>query len=382
MKASGALLFLCASIPLFAAASPEVRDLIESGNSFYRMGLYDEAGKQYLHAAEIDHDSPEVNYNLGNVYHQKFLESKSVASTPNTPSQASAWEAKAVEAYKQAMTSTSPTLRARALFNLGNTYAEAAKREDAITAYQEALRIIPNDEDTKHNLELLLRGKKIPALIPPRQVEELETGKPLTNVVSSGTVKVRMPGSTTTNATGWAESSGGTGAGQAGDQANDSAGGGAQGADQAGGGAGSNATPQAGGGEGAGGNLPGAGGEGGEAAGQKSRVQSSSDGDPDKALKLDETAASGEKGDKTAAKASASMPEKTSVKDKASSASDASEASSPKDQDKSRSDSSASTDQIDPKRKEVLDKASKAEQRYIDQWSRPPDLKKPKEQDW
>jgi len=403
---------------LLGAATPETRELIESGNSFYRMGLYEEAGKQYLRASQVDQDSPEIHFNLGNVYYKKFVESKASTLPGDRNDRTSDWEQKAITAYKQAMASSSPTLRARALYNLGNTYAESQKREEAIGAYQEALRILPNDEDTKHNLELLLKGKKVPAQVDTRVVEITETGKPVTNVVSG---KVNRPGAGTilTNAVGKAEAMGGGGAGKAsglsqglGDgqgqqqaggaaggaggtaatSAADAGGGGANGVAAAGGTEGNDAV-YVGGGAGTQGRLPG--GAGSDAALQGSAENKFSKtnapgGEATDAASAESTggktvqdkAGAGGQAGAAQGQAGATSPDKT-TKDKssASASSASSDATKPKDQDKSAS-SSTSTGAVDPKRQEVLDKASKAEQRFIDQWSRPPDLAKPKEQDW
>lgn len=365
---------------LLGAATPEARDLIESGNSFYRMGLYEEAGKQYLRAAEVDHDSPEISYNLGNVYHQKFLEAKLSAVPGVNNDRRSDWEQKAVAAYKQALASDAPSLRAKALFNLGNTYAEAERRVEAIAAYEEALRIIPNDEDTKHNLELLLKGKKIPPIV--RIAEIPETVPPLTNIVMA-----TGAGSLHTNVLGKAQSSGGAGAGKASSQSGGSGAG--EGSQQATGGGGAWGTSAA------------------------APAQQLGAGDADHAVLAQgdtsvkaEASASGDKGDKVDAKAGAnessggkttentpgagglagaaegkagtSSPDKASAKDKTAAA--ASDSTKPKDRDTSAK--ATSSDKLDPRELNVLDKASKAEQRYINQWTRPPDLKKPKDQDW
>jgi tetratricopeptide (TPR) repeat protein len=363
---------------LLGAASPETRELIESGNSFYRMGLYEEAGKQYLHAAEMERDSAEISYNLGNVYYQKYIESKGSAVPGTVNDRTGEWEQKAVGSYRQAVAAASATLRARALFNLGNTYAQGERREEAIGAYQEALRILPNDEDTKHNLELLLKGKKVPPLdIATRGTNTVKTiglipkagaGPKLTNVIS----KAQAMG-------------GGAGAGDALDS------GGGQGAQEA--------NASGGGGQGAQTDQAGGAGSGAGAAGEAG-------GKDDKSVKMDsggkktdeaesKAAAEASSGGKTAGKttgaggpagavegkAGEAPPEKSNPKDQAGKAEAAAAKADPdpKDQDKT---ASAASDSLDPQKKEVLDKASKAEQRYIDHWTRPPDMKKPKDQEW
>jgi tetratricopeptide (TPR) repeat protein len=154
--------------------SGEARALVEKGNTLYRAGLYDEAGKKYLQAEKIAEQSPIITYNLGNVYHQKLLEKQGRGDMPGLydrlePDQQELVD-KAVEAYKQALQSSSPTLCAQALYNLGNTYAAAGLVNEAILSYREALRLIPDDGDTKHNLELLLNLKKQKKDVPPADI--------------------------------------------------------------------------------------------------------------------------------------------------------------------------------------------------------------------
>ena len=377
MRMSRGIFFLLALPVALAAATPETRELIDSGNSFYRMGLYEEAGRQYLRAAKLDGDSPEINYNLGNVYHQKFLEAKLSPPSGENRNHASEWEQKAVTSYLQALASESPTLRARVLFNLGNTYAEAQRRDEAITAYQEALRILPGDEDTKHNLELLLRTKKVSTVVE------------VSSTISNGVEVTSLPlkhGRKTTNSIGKAQAMGGVGGkaeGQ-GEQKTDGLGGGA-GAVALGGGGGAGKAALAGG-AGAGTVASGvvatnaSASDGGEKGNRAGVAESSAGGTVSQ-----NTAGAGGPAGSVEGRTGTTSADKVNTKDKTASSaaiSAQSDTTTLKDQDKNASASSAATDTLDPKHQEVLDKASKAEQRYINQWTRPPELKKSKDQDW
>jgi Ca-activated chloride channel family protein len=62
----------------------------------------------------------------------------------------------AIEAYEQV---NDAKLLAKKLHNIGNSYAQLKKIDEAITAYEEALTL-GNDADTKFNLELLKKKKK------------------------------------------------------------------------------------------------------------------------------------------------------------------------------------------------------------------------------
>jgi Ca-activated chloride channel family protein len=62
----------------------------------------------------------------------------------------------AIDLYKQI---NDPKLEAKKLHNIGNSYAQIKKIDEAIKAYEEALKI-NNDVDTKFNLELLKKKKE------------------------------------------------------------------------------------------------------------------------------------------------------------------------------------------------------------------------------
>ncbi len=62
----------------------------------------------------------------------------------------------AIDLYKQI---NDPKLEAKKLHNIGNSYAQMKKIDEAIKAYEEALKI-NNDVDTKFNLELLKKKKE------------------------------------------------------------------------------------------------------------------------------------------------------------------------------------------------------------------------------
>ena len=62
----------------------------------------------------------------------------------------------AIEKYESVK---EPSLEAKKLHNIGNSYAQMNKLDEAIKSYEEALKIA-DDEDTKYNLELLKKKKE------------------------------------------------------------------------------------------------------------------------------------------------------------------------------------------------------------------------------
>jgi Ca-activated chloride channel family protein len=63
---------------------------------------------------------------------------------------------KALSEYKKV---TNPNLKFQKLHNMGNTYANLGKIDEAIKSYEDALKI-KQDKDTKYNLDLLKKQKK------------------------------------------------------------------------------------------------------------------------------------------------------------------------------------------------------------------------------
>jgi len=66
----------------------------------------------------------------------------------------------ALEAYQAGLEGEmdAPATQAKIYYNIGNTYYRMEQYVDAVTAYQEALRLQPDDLDTKFNLEMALRA--------------------------------------------------------------------------------------------------------------------------------------------------------------------------------------------------------------------------------
>ncbi|WP_190277263.1 tetratricopeptide repeat protein [Taibaiella lutea] len=111
--------------------NPELR----KGNELYKDKKYKDAQRVYTTALQKNPLSRTGMFNLGDaLYKSKDYEnSRKVleASIKNTKDKKE---------------------QARAYHNIGNTYLEEKKWEDAINAYKESLRRDPTDADTKYNL--------------------------------------------------------------------------------------------------------------------------------------------------------------------------------------------------------------------------------------
>jgi len=84
--------------------------------------------------------NPRLNYNMGiSNYRQGF------------------YQEALLNFGRSAENSSSKKLKQKAFYNLGNTYFKLEDYPNAISAYEQALKLDPNDEDAKHNLELARR---------------------------------------------------------------------------------------------------------------------------------------------------------------------------------------------------------------------------------
>lgn len=121
-------------VPQGARAQQERAD-IRAGNRAYYEGKYPEAEVGYKRAIGKNINSYEANFNLaGTLYKQGRYDD-------------------ATATYgKLSQDGTDPTRQASTYYNIGNTYVKQRKLDEAIDAYKNALRLIPDDKEAKFNL--------------------------------------------------------------------------------------------------------------------------------------------------------------------------------------------------------------------------------------
>lgn len=135
MKCSYTIPMMLLTLVLSIHGAAQGKLELYEGNEAYRDGDFAKAEQLYDQALSKDPANTEGAFNRGNAtYRQENY-------------------ASATEYYQRvAEQAEDPTLKAQALHNLGNTQLQAQKFEEAVKSYKNALRINPQDDDTRYNL--------------------------------------------------------------------------------------------------------------------------------------------------------------------------------------------------------------------------------------
>lgn len=132
------LLFL---LVLCDGAFAQIKKYIDEGNKFYDHEQYKDATENYLKALSKDSNNTAGLFNVGNSLYQL---SKSNKTDQYDNSR---------KFMEMAANKTNDKVgKAAANYNIGNTYMEQRKWEDAAAAYKKTLRNNPQDVDAKYNL--------------------------------------------------------------------------------------------------------------------------------------------------------------------------------------------------------------------------------------
>ena len=136
-------LFILSLLMCITSFAQNKKSLLRDGNELYTDSSYNDAEMQYRKSLEKDQDYFNASFNLADaVYKQERYEESS--------------------ALFDALVDNAPTENALAkvYHNLGNSLTQEQKLEEAIEAYKNALRINPNDAETRHNLALSKKQKQ------------------------------------------------------------------------------------------------------------------------------------------------------------------------------------------------------------------------------
>lgn len=137
------ILLLCFGLSVTAQTMTE-SDHIRRGNRLYADSLYEKAEVEYRKALELNPQSVDATYNLGNALFYQISQSQEKG------------EERAKEAMQQYTTAatleTDKAKLAHINHNLGTLLYMAQQYQQSVEAYKEALRNDPSDNETRYNL--------------------------------------------------------------------------------------------------------------------------------------------------------------------------------------------------------------------------------------
>ena len=96
-----------------------------------------EAEADYRQAISLNPKNEVAKYNLGTAYYEKEKNAEAM-----------------LRFHQAATTATTKAEKHNAFHNLGNTFMNAKKYQEAVAAYKDALRNNPHDDETRYNLAL------------------------------------------------------------------------------------------------------------------------------------------------------------------------------------------------------------------------------------
>ena len=135
----GLLLLLLMLLPLSVSAQKDVRKSIRKGNKEYARQKFPEATILYEKALSENASSKEATFNLANtLYKQK------------------GWD-KSIEQYNHfiSLEQENPAEASAGWHNVGNALLQKKELQKSMEAYKMALRLNPQDEETRYNLAVV-----------------------------------------------------------------------------------------------------------------------------------------------------------------------------------------------------------------------------------
>ena len=123
--------------------SQNTKKEIIKGNDAYKKKQYSEAAGAYLNAIKKSPENPTAYFNLGNALYKTNKLDEALKSYDNT-----------------VQTSKTNPLKQNAFYNGGVVLQKQKKLPECIKAYKNALKLDPNDEDARQNLERAMQQQK------------------------------------------------------------------------------------------------------------------------------------------------------------------------------------------------------------------------------
>ena len=131
------LISLLTVFPIFAQKA--VRKNIRQGNKSYNEQKYEQAANHYEEALKINPNALEPNFNLGNTYYRQNEWDKSIEQ----------------QNHYLLLEKENPQKLASGWHNIGNALLHKKDLEKSMEAYKNALRMNPEDDETRYNLAVV-----------------------------------------------------------------------------------------------------------------------------------------------------------------------------------------------------------------------------------
>ena len=159
MRRYGILILALILIPAGSWAQSS-RKRIKEGKQLYTEKKYDQALNRYQDALLSEPQNRRIQFNVANALYQKKKYEE------------------AMQEFQKVVGTKELPLEGQTYFNLGNTLFRLGKLPESILAYQQTLKIDPNDMDAKYNLEYVRRILKQNAEKKPADQEQQSQMKP------------------------------------------------------------------------------------------------------------------------------------------------------------------------------------------------------------
>jgi len=130
------------SLPALTYAQTDYRTVIKA-NKLYKEGKFDEAITEYRKAAGTNPQDGIVQYNLTNAIFKKESFDDALVTYDRS-----------IQMVKDYI------FREKNIYNKGVSYTRQKKLPESIAEYKTALKINPNDEDARHNLQKALHEQR------------------------------------------------------------------------------------------------------------------------------------------------------------------------------------------------------------------------------
>jgi tetratricopeptide (TPR) repeat protein len=130
--------FIC-----FSSFAQNANETMKKGNDAYKKNDFETATKKYGEVVQKNENNATAQFNLGNALYK--TEKKDDA----------------INAFEKANTTLAkPAEKSNALYNKGVVLQGNKKLEECIVSYKNALKLNPNNEDARHNLQLALKKQQ------------------------------------------------------------------------------------------------------------------------------------------------------------------------------------------------------------------------------